>query len=127
MDGKALLVVALCALAANGRTTEQPANPNSQSYVSSAETTYVWKYLGVRLIETYGQVGEGPRYTGSWKQQSFREKDGLLVTVHAASFDRIDAARVAALTQSAYNTVAQIAGKPPVRKVELYLTPAGTS
>jgi hypothetical protein len=106
---------------------EAPTPLSQQSYVSSAEMTYIWKYMGIRLIETYGQVGNGPAYTGKWQQQSYREKGGLRVVVHAAKFDDINGPRIAYLAALAFDTVSRIAGKPPVSEIELYLTPPNTS
>ena len=83
--------------------------------------------MGIRLIETYGQVGNGSAYTGKWQQQSYREKGGLRVVVHAAKFDDINGPRIAYLAALAFDTVSRIAGKPPVNEIELYLTPPNTS
>ncbi len=127
MDGKALLIAALLALATNGLVAKRSETGKDKSYVSSTETTYIWKYLGIRLIVTHGQVGEGPPYTGNWRRQSFREDGSLHVVVHTATFATIDAASIAKLAEDAFATVTRIAGKPPIRKIELYLTPPGTS
>jgi hypothetical protein len=126
MDRKTLLV-ALFLLSTVAGAQDAPAQSLDRSYVSSSEMTYIWKYMGIRLIETYGQVGDGPPYTGKWKKQSFREEVGLRVVIHAATFDNIDARRIADVARMAFDTVSRIAGKPPVSKIELYLTPHDTS
>ena len=40
---------------------------------------------------------------------------------------KLDDQRIAHLTQSAFVTVSDMAGRPPVNKIELYLVPGGYS
>ena len=83
--------------------------------------------MGIRLIETYGEVGDGPAYTGKWQQQSYREQGGLRVVVHAAKLNDINGQRIADLARLAFDSVSRLAGKPPVSEIKLYLTPPNTS
>ena len=116
-------LLAYTLLAVTPRTFAQEQEP----VITSAETTYVWSYLGLTLLETGGSVGAAQPYTSGWLTSNFQVSNRLQVIIHSPRTVATRPDYIAALTNVAFGTVKNLAGTPPVKRVELYLVPSGYS
>lgn len=95
-----------------------------ESYLSSGEMTWVWSFAGLEILETGGSVNGPTTYEGKWKVAEFSTSPQITVELYETTKTNLDVQRIAQLVQSAFDTVSDIAGRPPVDKIELYLVPS---
>lgn len=92
-------------------------------YISSSEGTLAWSFMGVHLLQTFGSINSGKPYKGRWSSVTLQPSRVLTVVVKRPLSAHFDGKGVANLVQSAYETVADMAGRPPIWRVEVYLVP----